>query len=377
MNLVALGEQGGGVSGYARGLIGGLLTVRPDLRVELFTARDAPAWLADEPWAGDVAVTRLPVRVGTPPWHIPAQLVALPAVALRRKLDVVHGVVSVAPVRIPRLPSVATIHDLIWLELPDQVQMPGRLRATWRMLTGLSARHADRVLTGSEAAREQVVRAFGVDRRRIDVTPYAVPAAPAVEPTPEARLRATLALGDARVLLYPAQKLPYKNHAVLLEALPDLPPDVVLVLPGAPTPYEANLRSRARSVGVADRVRFPGWVSEGDLLGLYRLAAGVVIPSLMEGFGIPVLEAMREGVPVACSDRSALREVAGDAALLFDPTDARTVSAAAARLLADPALAAGLRRRGLARQAAFSWRRTAESTLDAYERVLAARRSEA
>ena len=120
------------------------------------------------------------------------------------------------------------------------------------------------------------------------------------------------------------------------------------------------------------RAVFPAWLPAEDLEGLYALADAFVFPSLAEGFGLPVLEAMARGVPVACSDRSSLPEVAGDAALLFDPEDPRAIAAALARLLGDAALAERLRGAGRARAATFTWERCAELTAAAYERTLAA-----
>jgi glycosyltransferase involved in cell wall biosynthesis len=113
-------------------------------------------------------------------------------------------------------------------------------------------------------------------------------------------------------------------------------------------------------------------VAPADLEGLYAIASAFVFPSLAEGFGLPVLEAMARGVPVACSDRSSLPEVVGDAALLFDPEDPRAIAAALERLLADRAGADRLRAAGRARAATFTWERTAELTAAAYARALAA-----
>ncbi len=144
----------------------------------------------------------------------------------------------------------------------------------------------------------------------------------------------------------------------------------MVVLPGYPTAHEATLRELAATRGVAEDVRFLAWISEEDLEGLWGLAAAFVCPSLYEGFGLPVLEAMARGVPVACSDASSLPEVAGEAALLFDPHDEAALAATLERLLGDPALCATLRARGLERAKEFTWERTARLTLDSYARAL-------
>jgi glycosyltransferase involved in cell wall biosynthesis len=133
------------------------------------------------------------------------------------------------------------------------------------------------------------------------------------------------------------------------------------------------LRTLAEELGVAARVRFPDWLEEDELDGLYRLSCAFVLPSLIEGFGLPVLEAMARGVPVACANVAALPEVAGDAALLFDPSRQEEVTAAVRRLLDDSALAARLAKAGYERVKGFPWERTGASTLAGYRRAIDAR----
>jgi glycosyltransferase involved in cell wall biosynthesis len=145
-------------------------------------------------------------------------------------------------------------------------------------------------------------------------------------------------------------------------------PGAQLVLAGSSGPYEAQLRELAARCGVA--VAFVGWVSDAQLEALYARADVFVLPSLQEGFGLPVLEAMGRGVPVACSNSSSLPEVAGDAALLFDPREPAQIADAIRRILGDGALAARLRSAGLARAAEFTWQRTARLTVESYERAL-------
>jgi glycosyltransferase involved in cell wall biosynthesis len=176
-------------------------------------------------------------------------------------------------------------------------------------------------------------------------------------------------LGDAPVVLCVAQKRPYKNQEALIRSLPELD-RAVLVLPGFATAYEQELRDLAGSLGVLDRVRFPTWVSEPDLEGLYGLATVFALPSLIEGFGLPVLEAMARDVPVACSNRPALPEIAGDAALLFDPDRQDEVTGALRRLIEDHRFAEGLVAKGRERAALFTWERTALATVATYRRTL-------
>ncbi len=121
-------------------------------------------------------------------------------------------------------------------------------------------------------------------------------------------------------------------------------------------------------------MRFLDWISDDDLNGLYRAADCFVLPSRIEGFGLPVLEAMRHGTPVACSNRTALPEVAGEAALLFDPDDQQAVTGAVRRLLEDAALRAELSERGRRRSRLLTWDRTTAATLDSYRRAVDGRR---
>jgi glycosyltransferase involved in cell wall biosynthesis len=186
-------------------------------------------------------------------------------------------------------------------------------------------------------------------------------------------VRAELGAGERTLLLTVSAKRPHKNLMRLLGALARLPAEhrPLLVMPGYPTPHEEELRARASELGLADGVRFLGWLSESELEDLYGAADAFVFPSLLEGFGLPVLEAMARGVPVASSDRASLSEVAGDAALLFDPEDEASIANAIERILGDRELAERLRAAGLAQAARFTWEAAAEGTVASYRRALA------
>jgi len=367
LNMIWFGASAGGIGRYGRELVGALLALRPDLRLHLVVSRDVPVDLRAEPWAQDVRWEVMPVRLSGPPFHLAAQLAGLPALALARRVALVHGLANVVPVRIPRVRSVVTLHDLIWLHEGAAWGDARAVRAV-RRLSLMSARGADRVLAVSHAAARDFTATVGIDAAKIDVAPHGV-SQPAITVHDEAAVRARHDLPDRNVILCVAQKRPYKNLAVLIRALVALE-EAVLVLPGAPTAHEQELRALALALGVADRVRHLGWVEDRELDGLYAVASCLALPSRSEGFGLPVLEAMRRGVPVACADRSALPEVAGDAALLFDPDDQDGVTAALRTLLHDRPHAEELVRRGHERVRSFTWEHTAQLTLDSYERAL-------
>jgi glycosyltransferase involved in cell wall biosynthesis len=235
-----------------------------------------------------------------------------------------------------------------------------------RVLVPLAVRGSHRVITDSAATRQDLVHLLGTAATKIDVVPLGLGAVARVAPAPAALVRGRLGLGGRPVLLSLSAKRPHKNLAALLEALALLEHRPILVIAGYETAYERELRDRARDLGLEDDVRWPGWLEPAELEGLWALTEGFVFPSLYEGFGLPVLEAMARGVPVACSNAASLPEVAGTAALLFDPRDPRAIADALRRL---PAEAERLRRAGRDRASQFTWERAARGTLDVYERA--------
>jgi glycosyltransferase involved in cell wall biosynthesis len=377
VDLTFLRDHAGGMGRYALELIPALLSVEPGLRLTAFVSRDLPSDVRAQPWAGALRWTRLPVTMAS---RLPgafarvtaAQWVAIPALAELRRMDVVHGVANVTSLWAPGVARVVTLHDVIWLKHPYAMERAATVGM--RRVALPSARRADRVIAVSAAAKADIVEAIGIDASRVDVVHHGVRHGHAAA-TPAAELRVRLALGDGPVLLCVAQKRSHKNLEGLVRAFAALGDDgSVLVLPGDPTPHEGELRALAAELGVGDRLRLPAWVSEADLEGLYAAAACFVLPSFVEGFGLPVLEAMRRGVAVACSRGSALGEVAGDAAELFDPRDVGSITAALRRILGDEAHRRDLARRGRERAASFTWEATARGTLATYGRALASRR---
>jgi glycosyltransferase involved in cell wall biosynthesis len=190
-------------------------------------------------------------------------------------------------------------------------------------------------------------------------------------------LRETLDVRGSSVILSVSAKRTHKNLRRLIQALAlvrEQVPDAVLVLVGNPTPHEEELKAEVAALGLDDAVRFPAYVDAADLEGLYRLASVVAFPSLLEGFGLPILEAMRRGVPVVSSNVSSLPEVGGDAVRYFDPLDTHAIAAALIEVLTDDDLARRLVGAGTARAELFTWERTAAETFASYERAARARR---
>ena len=368
LNLVFLvpGETGG-MEVAARELLPALLAAAPpDMRFTAFVNRET----ASDPLRELVEMVVVPVRATNRAQRVRGEQQHLPRLARRAGVDLVHSLASTGPLY-GRFARVVTIHDLIYKVRPEAHQ--GVLSMGMRLVVPAAARRSHRIIAVSRNTRDDIVRLFGASPERIDVVPQGLGATARAEPAPEADVRGRFDLGDRRVALSVSAKRPHKNLARLLEALALLPVErrPLLVIPGYPTWYEVELRDRAATLGVAGDVRFLAWIEASELEALYGLADCFVFPSLYEGFGFPVLEAMDRGVPVACSNRSSLPEVAGDAALLFDPDSPGAIADAIEQLLVDEALAARLREAGRAQAARFTWEATARGTLASYERALA------
>ena len=369
MNLVYLMHASGGTDRYARELIRGLLEVEPETRITAFISESAPADLFDEPWASSVRFHRFGVPAAGSAWHLLSEFAGIPLAARRYGLDVVHGLANVAPPAAAGVASVVTLHDLIWLR--HRGTMTARETLGMKVVAPTSARWADRVIAISEAAKADMVASLGLAPGKIDVVHHGVRLSAQARPLPGTELRSRFGLSQRPLVLCVAQKRVHKNLHGLLRGMAAAEADFELVLPGAPTPYEDELRGLAAELGLSGRVSYLPWVEEEELEGLYAEAVCFVLPSFEEGFGLPVLEAMRRGLPVACSDTSSLPEVAGDAALLFDPHDPAAIASAIDRLVRDDDLRQRLVERGAERCAAFTWQESARRTLAVYRRAIA------
>jgi glycosyltransferase involved in cell wall biosynthesis len=372
LNLVFLvpGETGG-MEVAARELIPALLAEAPrEMRFTAFINREAAA-AKDGPWGELLGAVTVPVNARNRVQWVLGEQTLLPWLAARAGVDLVHSLASTAPLW-GRFRRVVTVHDLIYARFPEA--HAGIRDKGMRVLVPQAVRRSHRVIADSQSTREDLVQMLGVPAAKIDVVPLGLGSVRRAAPVAERETRARFELAERRVLLSLSAKRPHKNLLALIGALARIPAAErpVLVLAGYPTAHEAELRARAASEGLDADVRFPAWLSAEELEGLWALAEAFVFPSLYEGFGLPVLEAMARGVPVACSNASSLPEVAGDAALLFDPHDEVAIAGALRRLLDDATLREQLHARGLARVKEFTWERTARLTLESYRRALGA-----
>lgn len=371
LNLIYLvpGETGG-MEVVARELIPELVAAGGDeVRFTAFINREA-AEDGGGPWNELIPSVVVPVRARRRVEWVCGEQLLLPRLAARAGVDLVHSFANTAP-GWGRYRRAVTVHDLIYRIYPETHS--GVLTLGLRALVRLAVSRSDRVIVDSQSTGDDVMRLLGAPADQVDVVPLGIGATATGVALPEADLRRELELGDRPIVLSVSAKRPHKNLLRLIDAVASFSPEErpLLVLPGYATWHEAELRERAATRGVAADVRFLGWVSAAQLEGLYAAAACFVFPSLYEGFGLPVLEAMARGTPVACSNTSSLPEVAGDAALLFDPEDTTAIAGAVRRLLLDRVLADDLRERGQRQAERFSWERSAAATLASYRRALA------
>jgi glycosyltransferase involved in cell wall biosynthesis len=289
--------------------------------------------------------------------------VALPSALRRDRVDVFLSPYYKRPLSAP-CPAVVTIHDLFF------IGYPGRRRplydAVMTRLARLYAAGASAIIADSEHSRRAIVDRLGIAAGRTVVIPVGL--GPEFQPTaPTAVQRERYGLGP-RYALYVGNFLPHKNLPRLLGAWAALPEALRsshrLVLAGGDRTGRPALAAVADSLGLRERVVFPGLIDDADLPALYGGADAVVQPSLEEGFGLPALEAMACGAPVVASRRGALPEVVGDAGLLVEPEDERALTAALSRVLGSSAERAALTRQGLARAAHFTSERTAGRVVD-------------
>ncbi len=298
--------------------------------------------------------------------------VALPGLLRRLGADLLHGLQFVTPRRCP-CPTVVTVHDLGYLRFPRTIEQPRRSYYRWlvpRSLAGAAA-----IVCNSEATARDVAHWFPATADRVRVTPFGVPGWVRRRPQPAAER------AEDAPFLFVGTLEPRKNLEGLLAAYAAFrrerraarrfAPELVLV--GGRGWQDSGLRSALEPLVAAGAVRLRDYCGPDELWRQYQLARALLFPSLHEGFGFPILEAMVARLPVLTSDRGAMAEVAGDAALLVDPDDPAALAGALARLTDDAALRRDLVARGEARWPRWSWQETVQATVRTYHAVLSGR----
>lgn len=293
----------------------------------------------------------------------------LPQACNKAAVDLLHVPYFGSPLH-RSFPVVVTVHDLISLVLPPYRR--SFLVKAYAALVSEAAKAANVVIADSEFTRQDIIRLLRITDARVVVVPLACDDRfrPDQDPDHLEAVRLKYGLSEPFVLYLGGLDI-RKNIAMLIRAFGESGSDWQLVIAGEPYGGAGelfpNLVEVARQSGVEERTKFLGMVAEEDKPALYSLASLFVFPSVYEGFGLTPLEAMACGAPVLCSNATSLPEVVGDAALLFDPHDERQLADLFASAISDEGLRKDLSERGLTQAAKFSWRRTAEETLAAYQ----------
>jgi glycosyltransferase involved in cell wall biosynthesis len=358
-----LGSQEGGNETYIAGLLTGLNSlVGPDLEV---TALAGPRFArADSAGWGAIHMHSLPTGLGAP-----RLLYEVPAACRSAKADIVHMTYHASFVLPCKL--VLSVHDVLFKRFPRFFSPRDRLLLNTILPYSIS--RATRILTLSEASRADIETYFPVARGRVDVIPLA--AGPVARIAPELSTADNISGKDGFILAVGAIQ-PRKNLTRLIKAFARMKSTssrrVRLVIVGKPQWKSRDVYGLVGGDLDSLDIVFTGYVSQAELAGLYRRCLAFVFPSLGEGFGLPVLEAMACGAPVITSNLSSLPEVTAGAAYLVDPYSIDSMAQAMDRMIGDGELADELRQKGLQQAGRFSWLKTAELTVEAYHRALAA-----
>lgn len=290
-----------------------------------------------------------------------------PWLALHQQLDLLHSTAFVTPLLSP-CPSVVTVYDLSFIHFPGSFLAWQRFYL--QSQCGRSCRQARRVITISESSRQDVHRFFSVPLSKIDVVRPGVD--DVYRPLPTAEVEAFCRRkGLGRFILHVGTLQPRKNIPVLIEAFARLPdPTLQLVLVGGKGWLFHEIFKRVEMLELQDRVRFAGYVADDELPFWYNAAALLVLPSVYEGFGMPIVEAMACGTPVIAADSSSLPEAAGAAGFLFAPQDVTGLADRMASVLNDVDLSSTMRQQGLEQAKLFSWERAGQETAAVYHQAL-------
>jgi glycosyltransferase involved in cell wall biosynthesis len=352
LNLLFLGSKEGGTKTYALGLLHGLGCVDSSNEYFVFLSKDG----ANLPLPEKANFHRVVCGVDASVRELRYlwEQTALPVKVARLGLNVLHSLGYVSPLFCP-CHSVVTVHDANAVRIGASMEL--RRRLALRLFSRLSTIMSDRVITVSNFSRSELIGAMGVRESKISMI-YSGPGRPGLDAVPTCAQPSA-----ARPFVLAFDGSPHKNTEKLALAFEESSfglPHELLIAGSKPKTFPGS---------ASGRVRFLGRLSDSELWPLLREAALLVQPSLYEGFGFPVVEAQRVGIPVACSNRGALHEVGGDACFYFDPTSRAAIGQAIRRCLEDNQLRSELREKGFENAKRFCWERTAREVVSVYRQV--------
>jgi glycosyltransferase involved in cell wall biosynthesis len=361
-------EQGGGIGRYVRELVTALAKLDSVSQYRLFVAgaKTLPAAPgANFTWSPTKISPRWWARV----WH--RAQIPLPIELFTGRVNLFHATDFTLPPTLCR--TILTVHDLSFVRVPETTSPT--LKHYLDKVVPRSIKRADHILADSQATKDDLIALYNTPSDKVTVLLSGVE--PRFRPIDDLnsleRVRVRYALPDRPYILSVGTVQPRKNYVRLVEALGALRGqgiDVSLVIVGAPGWLAEPIYETIKKLRLSEFVRFTGFADDADLPALYTGAVCVALPSLYEGFGLPVLEAMACGTPVLTSNVSSLPEVAGDAALLVDPHETQAIADGLMRLITDSALRNQLTARGYQQAARFTWDRSARELQAVYHRLL-------
>ncbi|MCC6613326.1 MAG: glycosyltransferase family 4 protein [Anaerolineae bacterium] len=372
IDYTAAHEQGGGIGRYVRELVNALAREKTPHSYPLFVsgarAEDLPPLPAPNfSWHPTRITPRWFARI----WH--RARLPLPVEVFTGPVNLYHATdFTLAPV-LPGTRTLLTVHDLSFVRVPESASPA--LKAYLDVAVPRSAQRAHHILADSQATKDDLIELYKIAPDKITVLLSGVDARfqPVTDAAARAAVREKYGLGGRPYLFSIGTVQPRKNYRRLMEALAQVRAnghDVTLAIAGGKGWLEDPIYAALDALKLRDHVRFIGFADDADLPALYSEARALAFPSLYEGFGLPILEAMACGTPVVTSDVSSMPEAAGDAALLVDPYDVDALADALARLLCDDSLRATLIARGHAQAARFTWGRAARELLAVYDDLL-------
>lgn len=373
IDITSAVTQSAGIGRYTRELMRALFALDTSYRYTLFYASEKRNSLPFDHLPPHTRIRRLPFhdRWLARGWHrlqlpIPVELITGP-------IDLFHSPDFTLPPTLPRTRTLLTVHDLSFLR--DPASAVPSLRRFLEKAVSRSVRRAQHVLADSQATKDDLIDLFGTSVDKIDVLLSGVDARfkPITDRAALAAVRTKYELGEDRFVLAIGTIQPRKNYVRLIDAFAQLlkqsSEELTLVIAGGKGWMFDDIFTEVTRLGLERRVRFTGFIDDVDLPALYSNASMLVYPSLYEGFGLPVLEAMACGVPSIGSNVSSIPEVIGNAGLLVDPFDINAIATAMHRLLHDVSLREHYRQVGLERAAGFTWDNAARQLLAIYDRM--------
>jgi glycosyltransferase involved in cell wall biosynthesis len=364
INTLAMRRELYGVGNYIKNLVRALSEVDGDNEYVLFASAENSCHLQGlgKNFSVEIAPANRMLRVA---W----EQTALPLLLKGLKIDVYHGATFVTPL-VKACCHVVTVHDMTFHLVPERHSL--HKRAYFRSMVQAAILRSDRVIAVSESTKRDILKIVRTDEKKICVVHHGVDRKfqPITDEEKLARIREKYDL-RRKFILFVGVIEPRKNLEALADAyLADsLSGEFDLVLAGSLGWGYSTLMQKIANASAEHCIRMPGYIADGDLAALYSCATAFAYPSLYEGFGFPVLEAMACGIPVITSAVSSLPEIAGDAAILVDPHDTSALASALRRVVKDGRLRDDLSRRGRQRAQHFSWEQAARKTLEVYKRA--------